>query len=246
LGTGKAKMKPLAFISLFFLLLTACQRDSEQAVEALVFTNTIVTNTNPYPYELIRIQNTLTSAYCVDPFKVRPYFSATKTLYKFSDSLVRQIQDLKIELVNYANSKNLDVVDTVVLNTINADDYSRCSHILFSCDSASALKLKLHAYRSNVINLLHSIYITDTSLVATGLQTTDRHSAETGKIQKWEDYTFKDKPLAADILALTLLQNAIRQTEVSITAEAYNQLKIAGRKRRDSIIKTGHYREVRF
>ena len=239
-------MKPFAFISLLFLSLTACQRDSEQAVEALVFTNTIVTNTNPYPYELIRIQNTMANAYAKDPRKIKPYTHATHSIYTISDSLVRQIQDLKIELVNYANSKNLNIVDTIVLNTINADDYSRSAHILFDCDSASALKLKIIAYRKQVITLLRSIYITDTNLVATGLQTPDKYSAENDKTQNWEDYTFKDKPLAADILALTLLQNEVRETEVNIPAEIYNQLKIAGRKWRDSIIKTGHYREVRF
>ena len=243
-----ALMKYLPLIALATILLIACNHSlDEREITRLTKANDSLVSSRDLLKHQIKVKSdSIFSDFIYGSHRdIKPYHDLNVAVAWRSDSIFRQIQNLKSYLIIEVLSKGDNT--NQLKGRINPDsllrhlDYSNESNsdipnqILLNNDgdgtTGEAIKLKreLNKYRSDIIHFLdfsrHFNNIEncekDTAQMKIGLLTLKQYIAKDGQTEAWEIYTFKDKSMVADILALSELQNNIRKTQLEFVNYSY-------------------------
>lgn len=168
--------------------------------------------------------------------RIKPYYEDAQNLRKMSDELVKEIEDMKAELI--ATSEGL-TKDEVLAKKLTAkdveklDDYDVPTYYFGTDDPAkvqsgearvSKLKVKIADFRTKLLSKEFLVDMKDTSKVKLNLDTEDPISFKTNERQSWEEYYFYHLPMPAALTELTKWQNNIRGAEGAMLGYLYDKI----------------------
>ncbi|HTB07056.1 MAG TPA: hypothetical protein VK806_08910 [Bacteroidia bacterium] len=225
-------MKKYLFVIALASCISGCYHTDKQTIDSLVAVNQSLVDAKRNIQENNQhIYDQLRRAMEMDRMKTKPYYDKAMQAVRYSDSLVGQIQNLKISLVQEVDGMN-KFTDDSLEHVKNKDAVTKANSILISgSEWAKQLKLSIALYRNSMVNLLNGkdenghnyLALKDTMQLSMGLLTVDIDNAHDKEIS-WEEYYFAHAPLTADIVTLTRLQVDIRNCEANFMLYLYGNL----------------------
>ena len=211
-GNSVIRMSPRQrMINLMYIVLTAMLalnvssdvlNGFNQVHDGLVRTNENMATKNEIQYQYLQ------ELYSKNPTKVGPWLEKGKYLNNYSETLLTQIDSLKMAIAIQADGKKADPE-----NLVNLDDLEAASVTMLnpSTQNGKRLKEQLDEYRVAVAEL-----ITDTvkrNAVISMLSTEVKSHRQVGANATWEEQNFDNMPAVAAITLLSKLQSDIREAE---------------------------------
>lgn len=145
-----------------------------------------------------------------NPEKVRPWYDKAVYVKQMSDSLCNYAEQLKLQIVRYADGSDADLSDIR-----NRDNTEAASHVMLAEGIGQGRELydAINQYRSKVVSMV--VDPTQKHIIADNFSTeVPRRAGLIGK--NWQEAMFEDMPVAAAVTLLTKLQNDVRFAESEI------------------------------
>ncbi|HXB12933.1 MAG TPA: hypothetical protein VNZ45_13180 [Bacteroidia bacterium] len=216
-------MRTLLSIIVISICFCSCYHTDKQTIETLVAVNqSLIQAKNTVEEGNQYTQALLEKNLANDGRMVKPYYDKAMQVIHLSDSIVRQLQILKIKLAKEVGGM-INYSDDSIEYMENKDAVAKCNGILIDDGYAKSLKTTLSKYRKEIIGLFNwkdaegrnYLLQRDTAFLKIGLLMCDYIGAD-GKSSSWEEHNFEHAPLVADIESLTRLQIDVRNCESNI------------------------------
>jgi gliding motility-associated protein GldM len=158
-------------------------------------------------------------SYEQNEIKAGQKYVAAEKFDKKSDSLYNFIQDLKVQIVQYADGKNGNVS-----NIDNKEGVEAAYQIMLSKDQrGKKLKDALVNYREEAANLVSDHQLKES--IKKRLTTEPSQRASDNKLN-WEQSMFDQMPTAAAVTLLTKIQSDIRSVQGEVLTDLWNSIDV--------------------
>lgn len=171
------------------ICLCGCYNVDKQTIDAMVNVNHSLIDAKKVVEENNReIHGWLERALADDRIKVQPYYNKAIRVIRLSDTLVQQLQNLKIELAKEAGGTN-NYKDDSIEFIENKVAVTQCNNILLDGNhtNAQTIKTAFSKYRKVVIE---SVDPKDSGWLGIGLLMPN-YTSSSGEILSWEDHILK-------------------------------------------------------
>ncbi|MBQ0021899.1 MAG: gliding motility protein GldM [Prevotellaceae bacterium] len=153
------------------------------------------------------IYSQLADAMKQNPEKTREWYEKAQQVRSMSDSLYLFAEELKWEVVRYADGEDADLE-----NIEGRDNLEAATHVMLAPGIGKGEKLKnaIDAYCAGITKMLNDK--TQKDIISSNLTTEVPQKAKLlGK--NWQEYMFENTPVAAAVTLLTKLQTDVRYAE---------------------------------
>lgn len=155
-----------------------------------------------------------------NPEKVRPWYDKAVYVKQMSDSLCNYAEQLKLQIVRYADGSDADLSDIR-----NRDNTEAASHVMLAEGIGQGRELydAINQYRDKVVSMV--VDPTQKDIIADNFSTeVPRRAGLIGK--NWQEAMFEDMPVAAAVTLLTKLQNDVRFAESEILHQLVSNIDV--------------------
>ncbi len=162
----------------------------------------------------------LSSAYQINPEKVKEWYQKSTAVKQRSDSLYNYIQELKQRIVVLADGEGADV-DKIE----HKDDLEAAARVMLSPIKGEGknLRLSIDSYREWMGNLVEDS--AKTRIIETALSTELPDKAGLN-LRTWETALFEHMPVAAAVTLLTKVQSDIRYAEGEVLSHLLSSVDV--------------------
>ncbi len=153
------------------------------------------------------IYSQLSDAMKQNPEKTREWYEKAQKVRAMSDTLYMLAEDLKWEIVRYADGEDADLQ-----NIEGRDNLEAATHVMLAPGVGKGEKLKsaIEAYRTGITKMINDE--NQKKIVSANLTTDVPQKAKLlGK--NWQEYMFENTPVVAAVTLLTKLQTDVRYAE---------------------------------
>ncbi len=239
-------------IGMMYLVLTAllALNVSADILNAFTIVNEGMERTNKnFKGKVDKLYADFDKQYQINKAKVGPYYDKAQKARKFSEDLIKQIQEVQNKVIGYTEfgdkearnvtyeMKNEDgeTVEKVAaeprlvpLEWIhNKSNYDKPMEILLGYTAqgtdgeATKLKNAFAEYKKNILSLLDRADREDIKL---GLNTEDAYNSHADKVQNWELNTFYHTVLSADVVLLNKYIAEVMNIESEVVSKLYSYI----------------------
>ncbi len=166
------------------------------------------------------IYDALEAAMKQNPEKTREWYNKAQKVRALSDTLYNLAEELKIQIVKYADGKDGDIHDIK-----SRDNLEAATHIMLSPTSGRGTELKnsIDTFRESVLKMINDSV--QRRIIGDNLNTEVPSSAlNIGK--NWQEYMFENTPVVAAVTLLTKLQTDVKHAESEILHQLISNIDV--------------------
>jgi gliding motility-associated protein GldM len=164
-----------------------------------------------------------------NPVKAGPWQQKALEVKRRADELHNYIQELKVEIVKYADGEDADAVEGNEVHSAKIrrnDDKDKPAEIMIGPDEggkANDLKVAIEELREYLLTLVSEENESVRESIESSLNTED-HLDPAGEKHSWQQAFFAHNPLVAVIALMSKLQSDVRNAESETLNYLYSQI----------------------
>jgi len=239
-------MRKLLFIPIIISLLTSCNSNRKRVLDVFIKAKNATASNPTLDSAISRRFADMQLQYKRDPIYLKPIYLVSEIAMQASDSLIKQIEEIKLLLVTKEIALSRKEVIAVnkkahadsLMQTLTDEEWNDTEapkevltvYKIRDLTQEQRLKMLITKHRKRMISLLsylnlikyyHSLK--DTERMDIGLLLPAKFADNEGN-KKWSCFSFA--PLVADIIQLNQLQNTVKKTELRFLDYFYENIQV--------------------